>query len=53
MRTLSLHHDGLTYTDKNGKQTRWAVKEASKAFYGYPRAGVGSKWYTAHLFSQT
>ena len=33
---------------KSGKQTRWAAKEASKAFYGYPQAGVSGKSYTVH-----
>ena len=36
---------------KNGKQTRWAAKEASKAFYGYLRAGVRGKSDTVHLLS--
>ena len=34
---------------KSGKQTRWEANEASKAFYGYPQAGVSGKSYTAHL----
>ena len=29
---------------KNGKQTRWMAKEASKAFYGYPWGGESGKW---------
>ena len=35
---------------KNGKQTCWVVKEASKAFYRYPRAVVNGKSYTCSLF---
>ena len=42
---------GSLRQQKNGKQTRWAAKEASKAFYGYPRAGVSGKSYTVHLLS--
>ena len=34
---------------KNGKQTRWVAKEASKAFYGYPQAEVSGKSYIVHL----
>jgi len=41
--TLSLHHNGPSRLPKNGKQICWAVKQASKAFYGYLRAGVSGK----------
>jgi len=34
---------GSRRLSKNGKQTHRAVKEASKAFYGYLRAGVSGK----------
>ena len=42
---------GSLRQQKNGKQTRWAAKEASKAFYGYPRVGVSGKSYAVHLLS--
>ena len=29
---------------KNGKQTHWTAKAASKAFCGYPRGEESSKW---------